>query len=78
MRQAEHWEGVSAELEVLTQDHVRVAWEPRPLKGGQMGVRHPHRVLGLQEDPGNDPVLLILETLFQYRGSTECQPLETL
>lgn len=43
MRQAEHWEGVSAELEVLTQDHVRIddAWEPRPLEVGRMGVGHP-------------------------------------
>lgn len=29
------WEGVSADLEVLTHDHGRVgdAWEPRPLGG---------------------------------------------
>lgn len=80
MRQAGHWEGVSADLEVLTHDHGRVgdAWEPRPLGGGQMGVGRPHRVLGLQEGPGSDPALLILETVSQYRDSMDCQPLETL
>lgn len=80
MTQAGHWEGVSAELEVLTHNHGRVGdvWELRPLEGGQMGVGHPHRVLGLQEGPGSDPTLIILENVFQYRGSMGCQPLETL
>lgn len=71
MRQEGHWEGGSAELEVLTRDHVRAggAWELRPMEGGQMGHPHrvTHRVMGLQEGPGSDPALLIPETVSVYK-----------
>ena len=48
------------------------------MEGGQMGVGHSHRVMGLQEGPGSDPALLIPETVFQFISGMGWQPLEAL